>query len=84
MPWGRVVAIAGAVVAVLWASLDAGFGGTEPSPPITSAGLAVLALLFGAGAGAMHVGGRPERAPLLAGLALGAAAYAVARLTLPG
>jgi hypothetical protein len=84
MPWGRVVAIAAAVAAVLWASLDAGFGDTEPAPAVTSAGLAVLALLFGAGAAAMRVGGRPERAPLLAGLALGAGAYALARLTLPG
>ena len=83
MPWGRVVAIAGAVAAVLWASLDAGFGDTPPAPGVASAGLAVLAALFGAGAWAMRVGGRPERAPLLAGLAIGAGAYALARLTLP-
>lgn len=84
MPWGRVAAIAGMVVAVLWASLDAGFGGTEPAPGIASAGLLVLAALFGAGAWAMQIGGRRERAPLLAGLAIGAAAYALVRLTLPG
>jgi hypothetical protein len=84
MPWARVVAIAAAVAAVLWASLDAGFAGTPPAPAVTSAGLAVLALLFGLGAGAMRVADRPERVPLLAGLALGAGAYALARLTLPG
>jgi hypothetical protein len=84
MPWGRVVAIACAVVAVLWAALDAGFGDTEPAPAVASAGLAVLAVLFGSGAWVMRVGGRSERAPLLAGLAVGAGVYAIARLTLPG
>ena len=84
MPWGRIAAIAGAVVAVLWASLDAGLGGTEPAPPATSAGLVVLAVLFGAGAWMNQVGGRRERVPLLAGLAIGAGAYALVRLTLPG
>lgn len=84
MPWGRVVAVACAVAAVLWASLDAGFGDTQPAPAAASAGLAVLAVLFGSGAWVMRVGGRAERAPLLAGLALGAGAYAIVRLTLPG
>ncbi len=84
MPWGRVLAIAGAVAAVLWAALDAGFGDMPPAPGVASAGLGVLATLFGAGAWVMQVGGRRERAPLLAGLALGAGVYAIARLTLPG
>jgi hypothetical protein len=84
MPWGRVAAIAAAAAAVLWASLDAGFGGTAPAPAVASVGLLILAALFGAGSWVMRIGGRPERAPLLAGLAIGAGAYAVARLTLPG
>ena len=84
MPWGRVAAITGAVAAALWLSFDAGLGGTPPAPAATSAGLLVLATLFGAGAWVMRVGGRPERAPLLAGIAIGAAAYAIIRLTLPG
>jgi uncharacterized membrane protein len=84
VPWGRVGAIAVAVIAVLWASLDAGFGDAPPAPPVASAGLLVLAVLFGAGTWVMRVGGRPERAPLLAGLSIGAATYALLRLTLPG
>ena len=84
MPCGRVAAIACAVAAVLWAALDAGFGGTEPAPAVASAGLADLAVLCGACAWVMRVGGRSERAPLLAGLAVGAGVYAIARLTLPG
>ncbi len=84
MPWGRVAAVAAAVAAVLWASLDAGFGGSPPAPGVASAGLVVLAVLFGAGSWVMRIGGRPERAPLLAGLAIGAGAYAIVRLTLPG
>jgi len=83
VPWGRIGAIAAAVMAVLWAALDAGFGDSPPAPPVASAGLAILAVLFGAGAWVMRVGGRQERAPLLAGLSIGTIAYAVLRLTLP-
>jgi uncharacterized membrane protein len=83
VPWGRIGAIAAAVGAVLWAALDAGFGDAPPAPPVASAGLLVLALLFGVGTWVMRAGGRPERAPLLAGLSIGAATYAVLRLTLP-
>ena len=84
MPWGRTIGFAAAVVAVLWSALDAGFGGSPAAPPITSLALVVLALLFGVGAWVMQVAGRAERAPLLAGLAIGAGAYAIVRLTLPG
>ena len=82
MPWGRVGAIAGAVAVVLWLALDSGLAG-PPAAPVTSAGLLVLALLFGVGSWTMRVGGRRERAPLLAGMAIGAGVYAVLRLTLP-
>ena len=81
---GRALTIAAAVAAVLWAFLDAGLGGTPPAPPATSAALLILAVLFGAGSWVMRVGGRPERAPMLAGLAMGTATYAVLRLALPG
>lgn len=84
MPTGRIGAIAGAVALVLWASLDSRLGGAPPAPPILSAALAVLAVLFGVGAWAMRIGGRPERAPLLAGLATGIGVYALLRLMLPG
>lgn len=84
MPWGRVAATASMVVAILWAALDAGWADTETAPAAASAALLVLAALFGAGAWAMQVGGRRERAPLLAGLAIGTAGYALVRLTLPG
>jgi hypothetical protein len=43
----------------------------------------MLAGTFGIGAWVMRAGGRPERVPLLVGLALGIAGYAVLRLTFP-
>ena len=84
MPLARVALIAAAVLGILWTCLDAGIGGTAPAPPATSAALLVLAVVFGIGTWVMRVGGRPERAPLLAGLSIGTAVYAVLRLTLPG
>lgn len=83
MAWGRVGAIAGALVALLWASLDSGLVNPGGAPPGASASLGVLAVLFGVSAGVMQLGGRPERAPFLAGLSIGAATYAILRLTLP-
>jgi len=80
MPWGRVAAIAAAVVAVLWTALDAGVAGKPPAPPEISAGLIALAGVFGAVAWVMQIGGRPDRAPLLAGLSIGVGGYAIARL----
>ena len=43
-----------------------------------------LPAVFGVVAWAMQVGGRSDRAPLLAGLSIGVGGYAVARLLLPG
>jgi hypothetical protein len=83
VPVGRVAAVAAAVATVLWLSLDSGVGGITPAPPLASSALVILALLFGAGAWAMTVSGRNERAPLLAGLAIGVGAYALVRLALP-
>jgi hypothetical protein len=84
MPWGRIAAITAAVATVLWVCLDAGIGDTPPAPGAASVALLILAGVFGTGVWVMQVGGRPERAPLLAGLSIGAAAYALIRLTLPG
>ena len=84
MPWGRVAAITGAVVAVLWFCLDSGVGDTQPAPGAASAALLIFAFVFATGAWVMRVGGRHERVPMLAGLSIGAAAYALIRLTLPG
>ena len=84
MPTGRIAAIAASVALVLWASLDSGMGGAPPAPAVMSVALLVLALLFGVGAWAMRAGGRSERAPLLAGLAIGIGSYALLRLALPG
>ena len=81
MPWGRVLAIAAAVAAVLWLAFDAGLG--DPPPAGASVALVMLAAVFGTGVWVMRAGGRPERAPLLAGLAIGVGAYALVRLTLP-
>ena len=84
MPWGRVAAITSAVTAVLWLCLDSGMGDTPPPPAGTSVALLLLSAVFGIGTWVMRAGGRPERVPLLAGLAIGAGAYALVRLTLPG
>ena len=84
MPWGRVAAIAAAVVAVLWLALDSGVQPASQPPIAVSAGLFALALVFGCAAWVMHVGGALKRAPFFAGLSIGAGAYAVARLLLPG
>jgi hypothetical protein len=83
MAWPRIAAIGGAVMAILWLSLDGGLGGRPPAPGAASVSLAVLALLFGVGSWTMRMGPHPERAPLMAGLAAGAGVYAILRLSLP-
>ena len=83
MPWGRVAAIAAAVVAVLYTRFDSGWFPGIDAPIAISLGLLALAVVFGCAAWVMQKGGRPERAPLMAGLSIGAGGYAVARLLLP-
>lgn len=83
MPVARIVVVGAAVLAVLWVAFDASVTGSPPVPGTTPA-LAVLSALFGFGAWMMQVGGRPERAPLLAGLCLGTGAYVVLQFVLPG
>jgi peptidoglycan/LPS O-acetylase OafA/YrhL len=75
----RAAAVAVASAALLWLMLDSGAFG-PPSPRVLSVSLGTLALIFAVGAWAMAVGGRRERTPLLAGLAIGVGGYAVLRL----
>ena len=82
MPTGRIAAIGAAVMVVLFLAFDAGLA--DAPPPTVSVSLGIFALIFAAAAGAMQVGGRPERAPLFAGLACGTGVYALLRLTLAG
>jgi hypothetical protein len=79
VPWGRVIAIAAAVFGVLWFMLDSGWLGA-PAPLAMSASLAGLGVVFGAGAAVMWFGGRPERTPQYAGLAIAVLLYALVRL----
>jgi hypothetical protein len=77
---GRVAGTAGALALVLWLMLDSGVVSAERAAPSASVALVTLAALFGLGAWATSVGGQRERAPLLAGVALGVGGYALARL----
>jgi hypothetical protein len=79
LPWGRAVAIAAGVFAVMWLSFDAGLTGAAPPAGISPA-LLILAGVFGCSAWVMQKGGQPDRVPLLTGLSLGAASYALLRL----
>jgi hypothetical protein len=78
----RIAGVAFAVATVIWLMVDARLVSPEPGPRFMSISFGVLAGLFGVGAWAMHVGGRRERTPLLAGLAIGVGGYAVLRLVL--
>jgi len=76
----RAVATALAVAALLWLMLDSGLVTPERAPAMTSVSLGGLGVLFGLGGWAMHVGGQPERTPMLAGLGLGLVGYALVRV----
>jgi hypothetical protein len=78
----RAVVVAIAVAAVLHLMLDSDLVRDEPSPRFLSASLVALGVVFGLGAWAASMGGRRDRVPLLAGLSLGAVAYALVRLAL--
>jgi hypothetical protein len=82
MPVARVLGVAAGVFGVCYLMLDSGAFNPERAPAVTSVSLGILTLVFGVSAWAMQVGGRRQRAPLLAGLALGLGVYAVARLFL--
>jgi len=76
----RAIATAAAIGGLLWLMLDSGRVTPEPAPAGVSASLGALGFLFGLGAFVMQAGGRPERVPLLAGLAAGVGGYALLRL----
>lgn len=82
MAAGRAVGVAGAVAALLWLMLDSRIVTRTAAPPGVSGSLIALAAIFTLGAFVMAKGGRPERVPMLSGLALGAGGYALARLVL--
>jgi hypothetical protein len=72
---GRALAIAVAVLAVLWLAFDSKWFSADPTLPNPSISLGMLAVVFGVGAWVMQTAGRPQRVPLLVGTALGCAAY---------
>jgi hypothetical protein len=72
---GRTLAIAVAVLAVLWLAFDSKWVSKDPTMPSPSLSLGMLAVVFAVGAWVMQAGGRPQRVPLLVGTALGCAAY---------
>ena len=72
---GRALAIAVAVLAVLWLAFDSKWFSSDPTMPSPSVSLGMLAVVFAVGAWVMQVGGRPRRVPVLVGTALGCAAY---------
>jgi len=80
MPALRTAAVAVGIAALLWLRLDSGLVVAERAVPLVSLSLGALGVLFGVGAWAMRVGGYPERAPLLLGLAIGVGGYALERL----
>ena len=80
MPPSRVLGIAAAVAAVLYVMLDSGVVRPEGTPKVISVTLIVLALVFTLGAWTAGFSGQPERRPMMVGLALGLASYAVLRL----
>jgi len=75
MQSGRSFAIAIAVLAVLWLAFDSKWVSSDPTMPSPSLSVGMLAVVFAVGAWVMQAGGRPQRVPLLAGTALGCAAY---------
>jgi len=80
VPASRVLGIAAAVGVVLYVMLDSGIVRPEGTPRIMSVTLIVLALVFTLGTWTARFGNQPQRQPMLAGLAVGLAGYAILRL----
>ena len=80
MTASRVVGIAAAVGAFLYVMLDSGVVRPEGTPRIMSVTLLVLSLVFALGTWTAGFGNQPQRKPMLAGLSLGLAGYAILRL----
>jgi len=80
VPASRVLGVAGAVAAVLYVMLDSRIVRPEAAPRVVSVALIVLALIFTVGTWTASFGVQPSRGPMLAGLAIGLAGYALLRL----
>ena len=80
MTASRVLGVASAVGVVLYVMLDSGVVRPEGTPRVMSVTLIVLALVFTLGTWTASFGNQPSRQPMMAGLAIGLAAYAVLRL----
>jgi peptidoglycan/LPS O-acetylase OafA/YrhL len=77
-----VTALVACVIAfLLYLSLDSGRF-TEPAPRLFSLPLGGLAAIFGARAWTVSMSPDPRTAPYFAGLAIGVACYALARLVI--
>jgi hypothetical protein len=79
VPASRVLGVAAAVGVVLYVMLDSGIVRPEGTPPVMSVTLIVLALVFTLGTWTASFGQR-SRQPMMAGLAIGLAGYAILRL----
>jgi hypothetical protein len=75
-------AVGAGVAGLLHLMLDSGAVTPDPAPRMVSLSLGGLGVLFGVGAWAASIGGQQARVPLLVGLALGTAGYALLRLAL--
>jgi hypothetical protein len=80
VPASRVLGIAAAVGVVLYVMLDSGVVRPEGTPRVMSVTLIVLALVFTLGTWTARFSAQPQRQPMLAGLAVGLAGYAILRL----
>ena len=80
MPASRILGVAAAVGAVLYVMLDSGVVRPEGTPRIMSVTLIVLALVFTLGTWTASFGGASGRQPMMAGMAIGLASYAILRL----
>ena len=80
MPFSRVLGVAAAVGAVLYVMLDSGVVRPEGTPRVMSVTLIVLALVFTLGTWTASFGAQKSKQPMLAGLAIGLAGYAILRL----
>ena len=80
MPASRVLGVAAAVGAVLYVMLDSGVVRPEGTPRVISVALIVLAVVFTLGTWTASFGAQKSKQPMLAGLAIGLAGYAILRL----
>ena len=80
MPASRILGVAAAVGAVLYVMLDSGVVRPEGTPRVISVALIVLAVVFTLGTWTASFGAQKSKQPMLAGLAIGLAGYAILRL----